>query len=45
LLLIGATAAFADSDFVVFCFANPEDAEASAQRFGGERLPTNQWQL
>jgi hypothetical protein len=28
------------SDVVVFCFAEPEDAEAFAERFGGERLPT-----
>jgi hypothetical protein len=28
------------SDVVVLCFAEPEDAEAFAERFGGERLPT-----
>jgi hypothetical protein len=30
-----------DSNLVVFCFANPEDAEAFAKHFGGKRLVTS----
>jgi hypothetical protein len=29
-----------DSDVVVFCFSEPEDAAAFAGRFGGDRLKT-----
>ena len=28
-----------DADYVVICFAEPEQAQAFAERFGGQRLP------
>jgi hypothetical protein len=31
------------SDFEVFCFSKPEDAEAFAKHFDGERLPRGRW--
>ena len=31
-----------DAYFVVFCFGKLEDAQAFAERFGGERLPAPQ---
>jgi hypothetical protein len=35
-----------DRRFVVFCFSKPEDAEAFAKRFSGDRLPENRrWPL
>jgi hypothetical protein len=32
-----------ERDFVVFCFAKPEDADTFCEQFGGERLPRT-WQ-
>ena len=32
-----------ERDFVVFCFAKPEDADTFCEQFGGERLPGT-WQ-
>jgi hypothetical protein len=33
------TYALRHGDYVVFCFAKPEDADVFCERFGGERLP------
>jgi hypothetical protein len=32
-----------DTDYVVFRFAKPEDADTFCERFGGERLATGSW--